>query len=100
MEDWEWEVADESRIDEFLEAYFEGDFDDSERVCLMEMIIQCFADRFDERSGQADEDPRWNDLIRALNTHLRLHSRTINYWAGHSEYTCVAEPLRRHFCTN
>jgi len=42
MQDWEWEVADPSRINEFVAAYKGGELNDDERFVLMETIIQSF----------------------------------------------------------
>ncbi|MCP5384447.1 MAG: hypothetical protein H6913_07510 [Altererythrobacter sp.] len=44
MQDWEFEVADANRIDEFLSAYQSQELTDDERFTLMEMIIQSFED--------------------------------------------------------
>lgn len=43
-QDWEWEVADPARIDEYLNAYHVGEFTDDERFTLMETLIQAFDD--------------------------------------------------------
>lgn len=44
MQDWEWEVADPARIDEYLNAYHVGELTDDERFTLMETLIQAFDD--------------------------------------------------------
>ena len=78
MQDWEWEVADPDRIDEFLEAYRMGELDEDERFTLMETIIQSFED-----APQAPEaDPRWCEVLNLLTTGIDLHISTVWYWAA------------------
>ena len=42
MEDWEYQVADASRLDEFLIALEAGELTDDERFTLSETVMQCF----------------------------------------------------------
>jgi hypothetical protein len=78
MQDWEWEVADPDRIDEFLAAYEHDDLDDDERFTLMEMIIQSFEDLPDP----PETDERWKSVLKLLKTNSALHISTIWYWAS------------------
>jgi hypothetical protein len=81
MQDWEWEVADADRIDEFVAAYQSGQLDDDERFTLMETIIQSFEDL-----GEAlHVDARWQTVIELLNAHIKLHAYTVWYWANPDE---------------
>jgi hypothetical protein len=77
MSDWEWEVADPERIDEFIAAYQSGELDDDERFTLMEMILQSFDDLGDDVA----DDPRWNLVLSLLDANFRLHAHSIWYWA-------------------
>jgi hypothetical protein len=77
MQDWEWEVADPGRIDEFLAAYESGELTDDERFTLMETMVQSF----EELSRQVGTDPRWPRLLDILDRHADLHLRTIWYWS-------------------
>ena len=43
-QDWEWEVADSTRIDEFLHLYKSGELTEDELFSLMEIILQSFED--------------------------------------------------------
>lgn len=87
MQDWEYEVADVERIDEFLEAYEGVVLTDDERFVLMEMIIQSF----DDLEGDLDTDPRWSQVIDALENNIDIHIYTVWYWSGtdtESEMEC------------
>jgi hypothetical protein len=76
MQDWEWEVADPNRIDEFLAAYKSAELDDDERFTLMEMLIQSFEDLEED----LETHPRWTELLDLLEENTELHASTIWYW--------------------
>jgi hypothetical protein len=77
MQDWEWEVADPTRLDEFIDAYQSGNLDDDERFTLMEIIIQSFEDL-----GQRSElDPRWQRILGILDRNIELHACSVWYWS-------------------
>ena len=42
MQDWEWQVADPERTDEFLSVFLADELDEDERFTLLETLIQCF----------------------------------------------------------
>src|SRR3954471_19424450 len=42
MQDWEVELADASRVEEFLDAYDDGRLDDDDRFLLMGIIVASF----------------------------------------------------------
>ena len=77
MQDWEWEVADPERIDEFLEAYETAETTEDELFVLMEMLLQSFCD------AQLDlsQDVRWSTVVDHLNERAELHAHTIWYWS-------------------
>ena len=81
MQDWEREVADADRIDEFISAYQSGQLDDDERFTLMETIIQSFED-IGER---LHVDTRWQTVINLLDTNIKLHAYTVWYWGDREE---------------
>jgi hypothetical protein len=96
MQDWEWEVADPDRIDEFLRAYRSGDLNDDERFTLMEMIIQSFEDAPDA----PETDSRWGEVLELLAKRIDLHISTVGYWAatdveGLDEAWLVTPSMRR-----
>ena len=78
MQDWEWEIADPARIDEYLALYQGGELTDDERFTLMETVIQSFADL----SACLHEDPRWEHVINLLDRNIELHLYSVWYWAN------------------
>jgi hypothetical protein len=78
MQDWEWEVADAERLDEFIALYGDPQLSEDERFTLMETIIQSCEDLGDALEG----DPRWSKVQALLEEHLDLHISSVWYWAA------------------
>jgi hypothetical protein len=77
MQDWEWEVAEPERIDEYITVYNSGELNDDERFTLMEMIVQAFEDIGDSLNN----DSRWVDILRLLEQNIELHAYSVWYWS-------------------
>lgn len=82
-QDWEWEVADAERIDEFISAYENGGLSEDERFTLMEMIMQSFEDL----SEPLSEDLRWSRILEIIHQNVDLHVYTIWYWSNLDDAT-------------
>jgi hypothetical protein len=86
MQDWEWEVADPWRLDEFLAGYLSGELSADERFTIMATLLQCF-----ESSGlDLERDPRWTRVALALDADIDLHAWTVWYWS------CLERPDPAH----
>jgi len=77
MQDWEWEVADADRIEEFLSAYESGELDDDEKFTLMETIIH----PFEELQLPLSNEPRWERVLKLLENNIELHIYSVWYWS-------------------
>lgn len=77
MQDWEWEVADSTRFEEFLKVYHANDLDDPERHSLMELLIQCIEDM----EVESLFDSAWLSVESLLLVRSDIHHFTIEYWA-------------------
>ncbi|WP_336954298.1 hypothetical protein [Acinetobacter sp. AS167] len=83
MQDWQYEVADPSRIDEFMHAYLSNELNDDEKFALMETLLQSF----EESSKILGSDRQWMTILQILQDNLDIHATTICYWAcGNSAY--------------
>ena len=84
MQDWEWDVADASRLLEFLAALEETDLSDDERFALAEVVMQCFENLAAE--GRAVSEilsmDEWRRFISILCARPTLHAHTLCYWAA------------------
>lgn len=88
-QDWEWEVADPEKFDEWLSVYRDEPLSDDERFSLMEMLIQCVNDMV-PAYGPADgikQPPQWRAVAELLRERPRLHASSIAYWSvfGHDD---------------
>ena len=77
MQDWEYEVSDPSRVDEFLAGYELPELSEDERFVLMKTIIQSFEELF-----ECGPDPRWVQVLRLLERDYSTHVSTVRYWAS------------------
>ena len=80
MQDWEWEVADSNRIDEFLAAYETGGLSDDERFTLMEMILESF-EEIGREGIDLCADARWRRTMEALERNISLHAHSVWCWS-------------------
>jgi hypothetical protein len=78
MQDWEWQVSDATRLDEFLRAYEEADLSDDERFVLMEIILQSFEDL----GHTIVVDPRWHRTLELIDQNIDLHAHSVWYWSA------------------
>jgi hypothetical protein len=77
MQDWEYEVADSSRISEFLSAYKSGELSEDERFTLMETLIQSFEDSKMDLSSALE----WKETLGLIDRNIELHAATVWYWS-------------------
>ena len=97
MQDWELQVADPSRIDEFLMAYRVESLSVDERFALMEILIASI----DEiETSEIEELPAWREVESWLKASPELHAITVHYWShlddSRPEYCFrVTRPMRR-----
>jgi hypothetical protein len=77
MQDWEWEVADPERLDEFLAAYDLPELTEDERFVLAEVIIQSFEDS----PADLEHDSRWRTVLDRLDRSIAIHAHTVWYWS-------------------
>jgi hypothetical protein len=80
MQDWEYEVADPARTEEFLCALEQEEFRDDERFIFSETVMQCF----EELAGLGLDlaaSEQWRRFVRLLRLRPKLHATTLFYWA-------------------
>jgi len=82
-QDWEYEVADASRLNEFLNFYFKPDFlSKVERFTLMIVILESFNDAL---TNQHQNENDWANIQSALLKESDLHTETIEKFASRNE---------------
>lgn len=79
-QDWEYEVADPDRIDEFLAAYESGDLSEDEKFTLMQTILESF-EEMAHGGGDLSSDARLQRTLAIIEENLPLHAYSIWYWS-------------------
>lgn len=77
-QDWEYEVSDSTRINEFLYAYENIELNTDEKFALMIVIISSFDDAVAE--GQTEESTAKRIRFHLLQD-IGIHMNTIRYWS-------------------
>ncbi|MFB9326415.1 hypothetical protein ACFFSY_10860 [Paenibacillus aurantiacus] len=77
-QDWEYEAANTSRIDEFLFFYENGQLERNEKFALMIVVISSFDDLLSEKGM---EFTVWEQIKRILMSDSEIHMNTILYWS-------------------
>jgi hypothetical protein len=87
MQDWEIQVADPSRLAEFLQTYERLDFNDVDRFTLMRVIVASLDDAV---SVGFDLEFAWQQAAALLRRDAHLHATTLSYWS------CGVDPDPEH----
>ena len=77
MQDWEYEVADPDRAEEFLQTYVDEPLSEDERFTLMETILQSFEDSDQDLAHSSS----WKQLVAVIEENIDLHISTVWYWS-------------------
>lgn len=77
-QDWEIELSDQRRIDEFVGVYLNHkEFSDSDKMALMALIMASCEDAISTGFFSSDS---WNKVREILSRDRKLHSALIEYW--------------------
>ncbi|WP_341278885.1 hypothetical protein [Paenibacillus sp. FSL H8-0537] len=77
-QDWEYEVADSTRVGEFLHAYENMNLNLEEKFALMLVIVESYNDAI---SGNKAEENMAELIKYHLIRDINIHINTIYYWA-------------------
>ncbi|MCH8622296.1 hypothetical protein [Undibacterium sp. TS12] len=81
MQDWEYQVADANRINEFLAAYDSGELSDDEKFTLAAMLFQSFWNALDE--GQTFlNSAGWKHFLDLIEQDIEIHIYLVWYWSS------------------
>lgn len=81
-QDWEYEVADDTRINEFLSCYESKILNEEEKFALMIVIIESLNDAI-EKSDVSE--PILRKAKELLLKNIAIHTNTILYWSLEGE---------------
>lgn len=81
-QDWEYEIADSERVDEFITYYQNNLSDEDEKFTLMLIIIESCNDAISENNL---ENKTWEKVKKSLMEDYYIHKQTIDYWCSEEE---------------
>lgn len=81
-QDWEYLVADSSRIEEFLEYYERNHLNIEEKFALMVIIVASFDDSLSENDFRPTI---WSRIRKNLEEDIQIHTNIILYWSLEGE---------------
>ena len=81
-QDWEIELANSDRVQEFCDAYEQEDLDSTEKQALMALIIASYDLYIEERTNDVF---LWNKIAALIKKDFDLHKSTLAYWLGDDE---------------
>ncbi|PUV26333.1 hypothetical protein [Sphingobacterium athyrii] len=82
-QDWDIEMADSSRINEFIDLYHQHDLAFEERMALMSLIVASYDDYLNEHDLAVD--CRWDRIKATLTKDKRYFIELIDYWSLDNE---------------
>lgn len=82
-QDWDIEMADSNRIDEFVKFYKKGSLCVDKKVALMSLILSSYEDFLNESDLEIDN--RWDDIKSILEPDRVIFVDLINYWSLSNE---------------
>ncbi|MCD2421591.1 hypothetical protein LQ567_02385 [Niabella pedocola] len=82
-QDWDIELADKNRIDEFISYYNENDLSAEVKYATMSIILASYEDFLNDR--ELERDYRWYEIEKILKSGRGLFSELMEYWAVDSE---------------
>lgn len=82
-QDWDIEMADSNRINDFLKFYQQNDLSVDEKIAVMSLILASYEDFLNENDLKIDD--RWKDVSFILETERVIFVDLINYWSLSNE---------------
>ncbi len=78
-QDWDIEMADAGRLDDFLQFYQTHHLLADEKVALMALILASYNDHLNEHNLQTGDT--WHHIAALLKAERTLFAGLINYWS-------------------
>lgn len=77
-QDWEVELADSARVEEFIIFYKNEKLISAEKKVLMSLIFASYDDLLTER--EIDSDALWAEITSLINEDRSLFTELLDYW--------------------
>lgn len=78
-QDWDIELADKNRVDEFISFYNDNDLSIDMRYGTMSILLASYDDLLDDTG--IDRDYRWREIETMLKSDKQVFLELVDYWA-------------------
>ena len=78
-QDWDIEMADSGRINDFLKFYQKNELTSDKRVAVMSLILASYEDYLNENHLAIDN--KWDEIKLLLQSERRIFADLIDYWS-------------------
>lgn len=78
-QDWDIEMADSNRINDFLEFYHQNDLSTDKKVAVISLVLASYEDFLNENDLEIDN--KWDDIRSILESEKVIFVDLINYWS-------------------
>lgn len=92
MQDWEWEVSDYNRIEDFFKEYDSAETSENEKSSIMEIILDCLNDLLNDKK-QNEFDKYFIMALERIKLSGELHKGSLNYWVN-GDFTISSELIQ------
>lgn len=82
-QDWDIEISDPNRIDDFLNFYSKIDLSSDEKFAVMSLIVASYEEFLNENTLNIDD--RWSKIKLILESEVDIFIDLINYWSLSNE---------------
>lgn len=82
-QDWDIEMADSNRIDEFIKFYKDRSLCDNQKVALMSLILSSYDDFLNNNNLEVDK--RWNEIKSIIKSERLIFVDLVEYWSLSNE---------------
>ncbi|MBY8963096.1 hypothetical protein KJK34_10065 [Flavobacterium sp. D11R37] len=82
-QDWDVELADKNRVDEFISFYNDNDLSAEMKYAIMSIILASYDDFLNDK--ELDRDYRWYEIEKILKSEKEVFRDLIEYWTIDSE---------------
>lgn len=86
-QDWDIEMANSNRINDFLKFYIESDLSNNKKIAVMSLILASYDNFLNDNDLEIDE--RWNKIKLILESEKVIFADLINYWSLDNEVTDI-----------
>lgn len=82
-QDWDLEMSNYNRIDDFINYYKQNDLPDEKKLALMSLILASYDDFLNKNDLKYDD--KWDEIKLELKSKKIIFDNLINYWSLSNE---------------